>query len=42
MLEEIRVKVMTRIGQFADTWLTNIFPMSFRVLGKEQREVNEM
>lgn len=35
MLEEIRVKVMTRIGQlsqFPKTWLTNISPMALRVL----------
>jgi len=37
MLEEIRVKVMNRLGQFhkfPETWLTNISPMALRVLEK--------
>ncbi|KAG5606327.1 hypothetical protein H5410_027819 [Solanum commersonii] len=37
MLEEIRVKVMNRLGQFhkfLETWLTNISPMALRVLKK--------
>jgi len=38
MLEEIRVKVMTRIGQFTHTWLTNIDPMSLRVLEKNKEK----
>ncbi|KAG5579568.1 hypothetical protein H5410_050195, partial [Solanum commersonii] len=45
MLEEIKVKVMTRIvqlSQFPYTWLTNISPMALRVLEKNHREVNEM
>ncbi|WMV12731.1 hypothetical protein MTR67_006116 [Solanum verrucosum] len=35
MLEEIRIKVMRRIGQlmeFCDTWITNISPMALKVL----------
>ncbi|KAG5609836.1 hypothetical protein H5410_021117 [Solanum commersonii] len=37
MLEEIRVKVINRLGQFLkfpETWLTNISPMVLRVLEK--------
>ncbi|XP_049406075.1 uncharacterized protein LOC125869662 [Solanum stenotomum] len=37
MLEEIRVKVMNRLGQFhkfPETWLTNISPMALKVLEK--------
>ena len=36
-VEGIRVKVMTRLGEFtkfSETWLTNISPMALRVLKK--------